>query len=146
MTTNLVIFDLDGTLTLSRPSSTAPFSRTLLPNVREKCAALREAGVTLAVATNQGGARMGRVPRLPVRAVLEQLRWIKQELDIAQSCFTIDAACKKPNPVMLTVLMKDLGVTPDETLFVGDAESDRLAAAAAGCEFRWAADYFEEEL
>jgi hydroxymethylpyrimidine pyrophosphatase-like HAD family hydrolase len=47
--TKLFIFDLDGTLTPQRPSSTTPFRHTLLPRVRETCIALRARGHTLAV-------------------------------------------------------------------------------------------------
>ena len=140
----LVIFDLDGTLTPQRPTSTASFEQRLLPGVRAKCAALREAGVTLAVATNQGGARRGQVPRLPIGAILTQLRWIERELDLAQSRFAIDAICKKPNPIMITRFMQQFSVTPDETLFVGDSDTDEEAATNVGCAFVWAANFFEE--
>ncbi len=38
-----------------------------------------------------------------------------------------------------------LGVNPEETLFVGDMESDRQAAENAGCDFVWARDFFDPE-
>jgi D-glycero-D-manno-heptose 1,7-bisphosphate phosphatase len=52
---------------------------------------------------------------------------------------------RKPLPGMLVEAMKDAGVAPEETLFVGDREEDRQAASAAGCAFRWAKDFFQDE-
>ncbi|MGZ6374474.1 MAG: HAD hydrolase-like protein [Ktedonobacterales bacterium] len=34
------------------------------------------------------------------------------------------------------------GIAPSQTLFVGDMDSDREAAARAGCHFMWAREYF----
>ena len=49
---------------------------------------------------------------------------------------------RKPNPGMLEKLIKQYRTTPDQTLMVGDMESDRLAAENAGCDFIWAWDLF----
>jgi len=49
---------------------------------------------------------------------------------------------RKPNPGMLLQAMADAGARPERTLFVGDREEDREAAAAAGCAFAWAAEFF----
>jgi phosphoglycolate phosphatase-like HAD superfamily hydrolase len=32
---------------------------------------------------------------------------------------------------------------PEHTLFVGDMDTDKQAAKAAGCDFMWADQYFE---
>jgi phosphoglycolate phosphatase-like HAD superfamily hydrolase len=45
---------------------------------------------------------------------------------------------------MLLSIMGYYGVEPAETLFVGDAEVDREAAARAGTSFMWASDLFGE--
>jgi phosphoglycolate phosphatase-like HAD superfamily hydrolase len=45
---------------------------------------------------------------------------------------------------MLRSIMDYYGVDPAETLFVGDAEVDREAAARAGTSFMWASDLFGE--
>jgi len=49
---------------------------------------------------------------------------------------------RKPNPGMLLQAMADAGVTPADTLMVGDTESDRQAAENAGCAFAWADEFF----
>jgi HAD superfamily hydrolase (TIGR01662 family) len=51
-------------------------------------------------------------------------------------------AWRKPGPGMLIQAMKDAGVSPQETLFVGNSNADRGAAAAAACGFAWASDFF----
>lgn len=51
---------------------------------------------------------------------------------------------RKPNPGMLLQAMADHGVTPAETLMVGDSEDDRLAAEKAGVEFVSAEDFFRD--
>jgi len=55
-------------------------------------------------------------------------------------------ACRKPGPLMLEQLMDFWGVNPEETLFVGDMESDRQAAENAGCDFVWARDFFRPRI
>lgn len=52
---------------------------------------------------------------------------------------------RKPAPGMLTDLMAETGIRADETVFIGDQETDRQAAEAAGCRFSWAWDFFGRE-
>jgi HAD superfamily hydrolase (TIGR01662 family) len=49
---------------------------------------------------------------------------------------------RKPEAGMLKQAIADYGVTPDQTLMVGDSEDDKAAAQAAGCPFLWAKDFF----
>jgi HAD superfamily hydrolase (TIGR01662 family) len=134
----LFIFDLDNTLTPHRESSTAAFEEVLLAGVREKCRLLRSAGALLAIASNQGGISRGLSPA----AVERQLGWVSGELGVAAYRFAWEPERKKPGPAMLRELMAELGALPAETCFVGDAESDRLAAEAAGVSFIYAGDFF----
>ncbi len=141
----LVIFDVDGTLTPQRPSSTADSPVVPLPGRQEKLAELAAAGVLIAVASNQGGARPGKPGRMTWGVVLRRMRLVRKLFpQIRALKFAVARGPrKKPAPGMLLELMAEFGVRPDETLFVGDAESDRVAAARAGCSFAWADDYFE---
>lgn len=139
---NIIVFDVDGTLTPQRPASTAQFERVLLPGVAEKCAALREAGYTLVLCSNQGGARQGRSPRLTMGAVHGHLRWVTSEIGAAGYWFATAGARKKPAPAMLLEIAARFGVQPADMFFIGDADSDREAAIRAGCGFAWAGEYF----
>ena len=46
----------------------------------------------------------------------------------------------KPDPEPLLVALEGLGASPDRALFVGDSDSDRVAAERAGMAFEWAGD------
>jgi HAD superfamily hydrolase (TIGR01662 family) len=135
----LIIFDADGTLTPLRGSATGPFAFVTLPGVRETCAQLREQGITLAIASNQS-------PKRHTRVIMEQLTWtcgaigIKNLKDLYLMWAT--GGARKPSPHMLLALMKRYNATPANTLFVGDWETDKQAAEAAGVDFEWAKDFF----
>ena len=141
----LVIFDIDGTLTPQRSSSTADEAVVPLPGRRERLAALTADGVVIAVASNQGGVRPGRPGgRMTWGTVLRRMRQLRRIFpEISAVKFAVvTGPRKKPEPGMLVELMREFGVTPDETLFVGDAESDREAAKRAECHFAWAEEFF----
>lgn len=50
---------------------------------------------------------------------------------------------RKPNPGMLQTALTDCQLTPAQALMVGDQESDKQAAIAAGVPFAWAAHFFK---
>jgi HAD superfamily hydrolase (TIGR01662 family) len=135
----LVIFDADKTLTPFRDGSCGAFSFTLLPGVKEKCEELRANGVRLGIASNQSADRAEQ-------DIVRQLAWTANEIvaEYGGVVYTQNKATQKPSPVMLLRLMggSRLDVAPSETLFVGDQETDRQAAEAAGIDFMWAKDFF----
>lgn len=138
----LAIFDLDGTLSPQRPYSTSPFRRIFLPNVANKLSALKKQGVFLALATNQGGANCQHPERLSMGVLQAHFHWLRYTLGLHSIRFAIAPARKKPHPIMLIELMSQFNVTPDETLFVGDAETDCHAAMAASVPFVYADIFF----
>jgi len=142
--TKLLILDADGTLTPFRQGSTGAFERKLLPGVEEAIEAARGAGTEhVVLASNQGGARPGRDGRLTIGQVHAHMRWLCHRLSLDGYKFAVAKASprKKPNPGMLIEWMREFGVSPASTLFVGDSESDRQAAEAAGCRFMWADEF-----
>ena len=140
---SLIIFDVDGTLTPFRQGSTGRFEQRLLPNVKEVCARLRASGHILALASNQGGAAPSKPGRLTIGAVHSHLRWVAREVGASAYRFAISSDRKKPSPSMLVELMREFGVTPASTIFIGDADNNAQAAAAVGCTFVWAKDFFK---
>ena len=54
-----------------------------------------------------------------------------------------DPANRKPKPGMLLTAMKDLQVSPSETIFIGDMITDEEAAKSAGVSFQYAVDFFQ---
>jgi HAD superfamily hydrolase (TIGR01662 family) len=136
MNYNLILFDADGTLTPMREGSTGDFDFTILPNVRKKLAELHRLGIQLGICSNQSKNRS-------MEAIREQFEWISKELKIpANSIMIARGEHQKPSPVMLEKSMALVYASPDETLFVGDAETDRMAAEAAGVSFQYAEEFF----
>lgn len=134
----LIIFDADGTLSPMRGTSLGPFTFELLPRVAAKCAALRERGVVLAIASNQSKKRS--------RAeIVQQLRWTQRAIGATTIRWAASPRCK-PSPAMLLEICRQFGVAPADALFVGDWETDRLAAEAGGLAFAWAAEFFDKEV
>jgi HAD superfamily hydrolase (TIGR01662 family) len=138
----MIIFDVDGTLTPQRPTSRSLFERRLLPGVAEKCANLRRRGHILVLASNQGGARRGREGRLTFGAVHAHLRWLCNEIGAGGYRFATRPPRGKPSPAMLLELMAEFGISANETMFVGDSNSDEMAAVAAGVAFVHADEFF----
>jgi len=136
---SLVIFDADGTLTPLRGSAIGASRFETLPGVREKCAQLRAEGVTLAIASNQSDQR--RTP-----AIVQQLTWTCGAIGISDVgnlyLMWATGGAKKPSAHMLLALMKHYDISADKTLFVGDWETDRQAAEAAGVDFALSKDFF----
>ena len=62
-------------------------------------------------------------------------------LETCEKCGGTGDAFRKPSPGMLLHAMDKADVSPDQTTFVGDMESDRQAAAAAGIAY-WDAEEF----
>ncbi|KAB7628152.1 phosphoglycolate phosphatase [Alkalilimnicola sp. S0819] len=90
------------------------------PGVPETLAALREAGLRLAVVTNK--------PSRFVAPLLEGLELGPFELLLGGDSLPE----KKPHPLPLLHAARQLGVEPAQTLMVGDSLNDVEAAQAAG--------------
>jgi len=157
----LYIFDKDGTLIDSfddRPANT-PAEQIALPGVVAKVAELRSAGHALAIATNQGGVAWGFISL----STAYRLAWDAAEkvggVDAVSVC-PYDSRAKgpraraqyakvsqrrKPGPGMITELARRLDYPLADTIFVGDRDSDRAAAEAAGVEFVPAEEFFNEK-
>ncbi len=156
----LIIFDKDGTLIApigKRPANT-PAEQVILPGIIAKLAQLRDAGHTLAIASNQGGVAWGFISEREAQVLVKDAAAKVGGVDFWRCCcydpkaadrnpdnpFTRPSPRRKPAPGMLRELMRSAGIGPDQTLMVGDQESDRQAADAAGCSFAWAKDFFAQ--
>jgi phosphoglycolate phosphatase len=94
---------------------------TLYPGVRESLGRLREAGKHMAVLTNK-----------PVR----MSRAIVEGLGVGAHFFQVYGGnsfeFKKPNPVGVEALRREVGVAREVTMMVGDSSVDVLTARNAG--------------
>ncbi len=154
----LILFDADGTLRRctveGQPCPNKEGEWELLPGVKEKLAEFNwgspHAGDTaFAIISNQAGVGLGYMTEEAAYRLLQDL--IKEAFGVHPSSTSIQmrphrpdggCRCRKPSPTMLLVQIAAWDVRPSETLYVGDMESDRQAAEAAGCAFMWAKDFF----
>jgi D-glycero-D-manno-heptose 1,7-bisphosphate phosphatase len=115
-----------------------PGQLVLLPGAAAAVARLNRAGVRAVLVTNQRWlARPGAVPAdytATHRRLVDLLAAHGARLDAAYHCpherGTCD--CRKPAPGMLTRAVAELGIDPDRSVIIGDAESDLAAGRAAG--------------
>lgn len=153
----LYIFDVDKTLV----GPLDGFAKVLddqqpLPGVIEKLAELRAQGHALAAATQKGGCAWGIMTEAMANTLIKDALRKVGGVDAWRVCYNDPKAARifpdsvlsrdhpwrKPNPGMLISLMDELEFSPDQTTFVGDMDTDRQAAQAAGVTFVWAKDFF----
>lgn len=154
----LIIFDADGTLRYctvkGQPCPNKPGEWEVLPKVREKLSSINwgspaERKVGYGIASNQGGVGMGyfshemafqllRDMFIKVFGIEPENRVLKMSTQKPHE-YSED---RKPKPKMLIDLINYWIVEPEDTLFVGDMESDKDTAQNAGCDFMWAKDFF----
>ena len=150
----LLVFDADGTLRRTtvpnQPCPRTPHEWELLPGVRELLSTVDwSRGPRIGVASNQDWVGYGLIAPEMAESLLRDLittatagavsdpliRYCPHRLE--EPC-----GCRKPAPGMLLDLMLTANARRTETLFVGNAGTDRDAATRAGCRFAWASDFF----
>jgi D-glycero-D-manno-heptose 1,7-bisphosphate phosphatase len=152
----LFIFDADDTLrrttTPGKPCPHTPEEWALLPGVRETLKPVTwgaPGSPRLGLASNQDQVGYGRLSVEMAQRLLRDLARSATgtEPDVAglQLCphtAESECDCRKPKPGMLLTIMRHYRVEPGDTVFIGNHESDREAAARAGTAFIWAAEFF----
>ena len=152
----LYIFDADGTLRRctvpGQPCPNRAGEWELLPGVRERLSQINwggEDGARFAVASNQGGVGLGYFTEEEARALLvETAREAfgaeppAGSVEVCTHAPHAGCACRKPKGEMIVRLMRRFGARRDETIYVGDMETDAEAARDARVRFAWAKDFF----
>lgn len=161
----LAMFDLDDTLIMghvARDGDSGPFRQVLpfgrvmpLPGRIEKLRYLREEGFGIAICTNKAGVAFGHQTEDEcLEKALEFFRTFDlkpHDLLYLQAFnhpsapiekYRGDDPWRKPNPGMLIHALERFDALPEEAFFVGDMDSDRVAALAAGVEFIHSDLYF----
>jgi D-glycero-D-manno-heptose 1,7-bisphosphate phosphatase len=155
----LYVFDADGTLRRTTveglPCPNGPGDWELMPGVRERLAQIEwgPGGARFGVATNQGGVGLGYMTYDAARGLVEEM--VRQAfgvsvvpagaIEICPHAPHLGCPCRKPKPLMLRRLMRRFRASKDETLYVGDMESDRETARGAGVRFLLAHEFFGRE-
>lgn len=144
-----VFLDRDDTLIRRRGGAPTgdlgnPADAELMPGAAEACAALRAAGFTLVVFTNQGGVARGSHTMADVERVHE---WLNGALGGVIGAFRAcpfhplgtvpgyrrEHTWRKPSPGMILDAAEELGIDLASSWVVGDSERDCEAGRAAGC-------------
>ena len=106
----------------------------------EAIAALNQAGIRCALCTNQSGIGRGIFDHAALAGIhqkmLQQIGAAGGRLELIRYCPHLPDAgcsCRKPAPGLLLECCTELGVAPEDTLFVGDSLSDVQAALQANC-------------
>ncbi|HEX2046521.1 MAG TPA: HAD-IIIA family hydrolase [Acidimicrobiales bacterium] len=130
-----VLLDRDGTLVEDVPYNADPGRVVPVPGAAVALARLREAGVALALVSNQSGVARGLMSLDQVDAVnrrVEELLgplgpWLVCPHGPEEGC-----PCRKPAPGLVLAAAAALGVDPAECVMIGDIGADVEAARAAG--------------
>jgi histidinol-phosphate phosphatase family protein len=155
-TARLLLLDRDGTLNRKlgdRPPN-QPEEMQLLPGVAARLHQYASRGWRLVIVTNQGGVAFGYQTERQAWAVHRALlSSLPLQVDATYLCphhpqgtiprYALDCPNRKPAPCAILDAMTRFAAKPQDCLFVGDQESDRQAAQAAGVAFRWADSFFD---
>jgi D-glycero-D-manno-heptose 1,7-bisphosphate phosphatase len=139
MMQRLVILDRDGVINADLGRSVLSIAEFhLIPGAGQAIRALKAAGCTVVIATNQACVGRGEIDQAQLDAIhkhmLAQLAHDGATIDKVY-CATDAGASprKKPAPGMLLEALSDFNADPVKTVFLGDALRDLQAARAAGC-------------
>ena len=151
----LIIFDADGTLRRctveGQPCPNAPSQWELIPGVKEGIALLNQ-NTQFAIVSNQAGVALGYLSKNMAQRLLDDMveeafggieAVLKVNVFFCPHAPDAECDCRKPKPRLLEKCMNMALVGADETLYVGDMESDRQAAENVKCSFMWAHDFFD---
>ncbi len=135
----LVVLDRDGVINEDRGAPIVePDDWVALPGSLDAIGRLHQAGVAVAVATNQSGLDRGLLSIEALHAVHRRMHEAVAKhggrLDLVVFCPHAEATecdCRKPAPGMFYTIAERLGVAPADTVAVGDSLRDVQAAMAA---------------
>lgn len=142
MRIKFVLLDRDGVINLDRADSVKSSSEfSLLPGVEKAIARLNQAGILVAVITNQAVVGRGELSLKGLSVIHQKMEDLLHQkgawIDRIYYCTDTGeqpSSHRKPAPGMLLDALKDFGFSPKETAFVGDALRDLQAAYKADCE------------
>ena len=101
-------------------NSSPYYSTKVYEGIPELISALKNRGIKLAVLSNK--------PDFAVKATVS--KFLPDSFDIVRG--GVDGIPLKPSPDSLFEILNRLGVSPDETAYIGDSEPDVLTAQNAG--------------
>jgi histidinol-phosphate phosphatase family protein len=111
-----------------------------VPGTLQALKILKEKGIKVIVASNQGGVNKGLYTKEELENVnsfmLKEIEKAGGAIEEVIYCIHRDedkCECRKPKPGMLASAAKKYGIDPKTTYFIGDAKTDVTAGKMAGC-------------
>jgi D-glycero-D-manno-heptose 1,7-bisphosphate phosphatase len=142
MSVRLVLVDRDGTINRKPPDGayvTCADALELLPGAAAAIRMLNDAGIPVAVVTNQRGVARGELdePRLATIHAALRARLAATagaHVDAIYHCphEPGTCTCRKPEPGLLAAAAARFGVPPAATVMIGDTDSDIEAGRRFG--------------
>lgn len=136
-----VLIDRDGTLNIEKHYLSDPDQLQLIPGAGAAIRALKEAGLGVAVITNQSGIARGYfdMARLEEihRRLVELLAAEGTSVDGIYLCPhgpDDDCACRKPLPGMVMQAVAEFGFDPAQAFVIGDKTADVELGRGVGAE------------
>jgi D-glycero-D-manno-heptose 1,7-bisphosphate phosphatase len=136
-----VFLDRDGTISVKPPEGeyvTSPAELVLLPGAAQAVARLNAAGIRTVLVTNQSWLSRPSENSARYAAIHERLAQLLAaegaRLDAAYHCPHAPATCdcRKPQPGMLRRAARELQIELDQSVIIGDRDTDLKAGRAAG--------------
>jgi D-glycero-D-manno-heptose 1,7-bisphosphate phosphatase len=135
-----IFLDRDGVLIENRDDYVKSIAEVaFIPGALEALARLAHSPYLIVIATNQSAIGRGLLAQATAEAIntyiVEQLTRIGGRVDGVYICPhrpEDECPCRKPAPGMLLDAARDLGIDLANSVLIGDALSDILAAQAAG--------------
>lgn len=141
----LVLMDRDGTIhrvASGRRYAYGDDAIQLVDGAADFIRAVNQSGIPVAVVSNQQGVALPEFPSMTMESVEQFNRRLNEELAhhgahvdryfICPHAADSGCCCHKPQPGLLLDAMDAFGVSADDTMMIGDSESDLAAAEAAG--------------
>ncbi|SER84226.1 haloacid dehalogenase superfamily, subfamily IA, variant 3 with third motif having DD or ED/haloacid dehalogenase superfamily, subfamily IA, variant 1 with third motif having Dx(3-4)D or Dx(3-4)E [Propionibacterium cyclohexanicum] len=132
-----VLFDRDGTLVVDTPYNGDPARVRPMAGSAVALSRIRTSGIPVGLISNQSGVGRGLITTGQLQAVTERVNALLGPFAVILNCPhrpEDGCLCRKPAPGMVIEACQQLGVSPQETLVVGDIGSDMAAAQAAGAQ------------
>lgn len=139
--TRLIVLDRDGVINQDSDAFVKNAAEFIpLPGALAAIARLHQAGLRIAVCTNQSGIGRGLLDEAALTEIHDKLEQLANaaggRIDAIRYCPHLPdsgCSCRKPRPGMVLDLMNHFSVSPEQTVFVGDSLRDLHAGRAAGC-------------
>lgn len=130
-----ILFDRDGTLVVDVPANSDPARVALMPGARQAVRRARQAGLAVAVVSNQPAVGAGALRPEDLDRVNTRVDELAGPFDAWAICphqAADGCDCRKPRAGLVLDAAARLGIAPDRCAVIGDIGSDIEAAQAAG--------------